>query len=94
MYEVRCTMYDCDYSALCAGFGRASADGMSWNYARTEADGAEALGSAYVRFSMYEVQHARRPQAAARQLLMYDVGCTTVADGVCLCTMYDVRLRL
>ena len=40
---------------------------------------------------MYEVQHARRPQAAARQLLIYDVGCTTVADGVCLCTTYDVR---
>ena len=26
---------------------------------------------------IYDLQHARRPQAAARQLLMYDVGCTT-----------------
>ena len=26
---------------------------------------------------IYDLQHARRPQADARQLLMYDVGCTT-----------------
>ena len=32
---------------------------------------------------MYEVQHARRPQAAARQLLMYDVRRT----------MYDWKVR-
>ena len=75
---------------------------------------------------MYDVQHARRPQAAAGRLLIYDVRCTmydlgssrayarvwrnrngggimeqrtdivrkrreAVADGACLCTMYDFR---
>ena len=28
---------------------------------------------AYVRCTIFDVQHARRPQAAARQLLIYDV---------------------
>ena len=36
------------------------------------------------------VRKGRRRLAAP----MYDVGCTTVADGVCPCTMYDVRCTI
>ena len=56
MYDFRCTKYDCQIRALCAGRRRK----------RLRTTEAEAPSGAHVR-------------------------CTTVADGVCLCTMLDVR---
>ena len=57
--------------ARCAGFGGASASGMSCNRVRA-----------------WLQRGGGRGRLAAP---MYDVGCTTEADGVCLCTIYDVR---
>ena len=61
MYEVRWTMYDCDVRARCAGRRRKR---LCTNF---------DVRRRRLAAPMYEVQHARRPQAAARQLLMYDL---------------------
>ena len=76
MYEVRCTMYDCDYSARCAGFSRAGASGMFWSCDR----GRRQTGSAYVRCTTVA------PSGAYVRCTRYDVRRWRLAAP-----MYDVR---
>ena len=109
MYDVGCTMYDCDVRALCAGKRPSAVSAYALPAGRT-ADGAAvsqlaiiarfARGSgggenaAYVRCTTYDVQHARRPKAAARQLPMYDFRCTMYDGGRRGLPMYEVRCTM
>ena len=73
MYDFRCTIWGVPALAREFGGARAKSDCRA-TYGRNEkAAEAGAPSSAYVRGTMLDVQHARRPQAAAGRLLIYDV---------------------
>ena len=89
MYDLRRTMYDLNASAPVARENGRRAVSAYGQRGCAAPEGRTADGAAVS-------QHARRPQAAARQLLMYD-GRFSMYDGGtwrCLCTMYDVRCTI
>ena len=102
MYDVRCTMYDLNYSARCAGIWQSK---CGWTTRMRCPEGEPAgwwqTGPAYVRRTMYDLGNSRAcariwrsaAPGGRRWQTVADGGrrWQTVADGVCLCTTYDVR---
>ena len=102
MYDVGCTMYDCDYSALCAkgaermqsgilkavrGRGYKAAKAPSGAHVRCT---TEALGSAYVRSTKYDVR-LRCSRALRGNLAEREASAPAKADalGNCVCRLFD-----